>query len=100
MASRPRRNFPKIVIEQDTDTEGEDSSSGEEEDAVEEADQVDEVKSEEEEEQVVNGHEEDGIDIKKKKRKPITISLKQVCKACIVYFACICFVELVIYLLC
>jgi len=58
MASRPRRNFPKVVIERDTDSEGEDSSSGEEEDVVEEADQIDEAKSEEEEE-VANGHEED-----------------------------------------
>lgn len=84
MSSRPRRNFPKVVIEQDTDTEGEGSSSGEEEeDVVEEADQVDEAKSdEEEEEEVANGHEEDGLDIKKRKRKPITISLKQVCKVC------------------
>jgi DNA damage-binding protein 2 len=74
MAPQTRNQFPKVVIEKDSDSEP--SSSEEEEEDQEEED--------EEEEEVVESEirerKEEALDEKKKGKAPITISLKKVCK--------------------
>ncbi|KAL8027096.1 hypothetical protein ABFX02_14G073400 [Erythranthe guttata] len=79
--TRGSRSFPKVLIERDSDTEessSEDDGDGGEvqNDAVEE--------SEEEEEDVVEEEEEKDEPSTStiNRRKPITISLKKVCKVC------------------
>ncbi|CAA2968485.1 DAMAGED DNA-BINDING 2 [Olea europaea subsp. europaea] len=69
-------SFTKVVIERDTDSE-EESSSGDEND------QVDDYPSEEEDDddQVLE-NEASTTTSRKTKTKPITISLKKVCKVC------------------
>ncbi|GLT73344.1 hypothetical protein SLA2020_452110 [Shorea laevis] len=74
MAPQTRNQFPKVVIERDSDSEP--SSSDEEEDQEEEDEEEEVVKSE-------NGErKEEALDEKKKGKAPITISLKKVCKVC------------------
>ncbi|EYU45730.1 hypothetical protein MIMGU_mgv1a0038811mg, partial [Erythranthe guttata] len=79
--TRGSRSFPKVLIERDSDTE--ESSSEDDGDEVQNA-AVEE--SEEEEEDVVEEEEEEEKDepstSTKIRRKPITISLKKVCKVC------------------
>jgi len=69
MAPQTRNQFPKVVIERDSDSE---PSSSEEEEEDQEEEEV--VESE-------NGErKEEASDEKKKGKAPITISLKKVCK--------------------
>ncbi|XP_062172253.1 protein DAMAGED DNA-BINDING 2 [Alnus glutinosa] len=71
MAPQTRNQFPKVVIERDSDSE---PSSSEEEEEDQEEEEV--VESE-------NGErKEEALDEKKKGKAPITISLKKVCKVC------------------
>lgn len=73
MAPQTRNQFPKVVIERDSDSEP--SSSDEEEDEEEEDEEEEEVVKSE------NGErKEEALDDKKKGKAPITISLKKVCK--------------------
>lgn len=68
-------SFPKIVIERDSDTE----ESSEEEDDVDE--EVQNVAGEASDEELVEEKDEVSTSTKKR-REPITISLKRVCKVC------------------
>jgi len=69
MAPQTRNQFPKVVIERDSDSE---PSSSEEEEEDQEEEEV--VESE-------NGErKEEASDEKKNGKAPITISLKKVCK--------------------
>ncbi|KAJ4979036.1 hypothetical protein NE237_009816 [Protea cynaroides] len=84
MAQRTRRMaFPRVVIESDTDSES--SSEEEEEDeapgAVAEEDEEEEV-SDKANDGKMGGKLMDSLDVKKKQKAPITISLKNVCKVC------------------
>lgn len=88
MALNTRRaSFPRILIERETDSE--ESSSEEEEEEEEEGE---EVRNEEPEGQPEEGGEvevaenggkvEEVFGTKKKEKKPITITLKKICKVC------------------
>lgn len=90
MTRRRSSAFPKVVIERDTDSEESSSSDDEGEDGPEP--ETSEEEEEEEKEQEGGeglpergsgvGKEETLVDVKKKGKAPITISLKKVCKVC------------------
>lgn len=73
-----RTSFPKVVIERDIDSE---ESSSDEEDIDEEDDVVGEEEVTEPNADEEDGEEEQETSVAKKKT-PITISLKKVCKVC------------------
>lgn len=80
MAPRTRASsFPNVVIERDSDTE-ESSEEEEEEEDVDDGVQND-AEEASDEERVKN--EEEASTSTKRKREPITISLKKVCKVCV-----------------
>ncbi|KAL0370658.1 UNVERIFIED_CONTAM: protein DAMAGED DNA-BINDING 2 [Sesamum angustifolium] len=85
MARRTRgMSFPKVLIERDSDSEESSSSEEEEEEDVEEEEKEAEVENdagEESDEGHVEEKDEPSTSTKSRK-KPITISLKKVCKVC------------------
>ncbi|KAL0391211.1 UNVERIFIED_CONTAM: protein DAMAGED DNA-BINDING 2 [Sesamum calycinum] len=77
-------SFPKVLIERDSDSEESSSSEEEEEEDVEEEEKEAEVENdagEESDEGHVEEKDEPSTSTKSRK-KPITISLKKVCKVC------------------
>ncbi|GMG98331.1 hypothetical protein Nepgr_000171 [Nepenthes gracilis] len=69
--------FPNLVTERETSSEESSSSEDEGENIV-----VDDSENEEEEEEEEEEAQEEVVETKKREKKPITISLKKVCKVC------------------